>query len=117
MDREIDRLERFFGGLVGINELPKIIVVVDIRKEKGAIREANRLGITTLALVDSNCDPFEVDYPIPMNDDAVKAVHYVLNLMKDSYNSGKMGLSKKNPGRKSTKNTTSAKAKKETIKK
>lgn len=87
--REIDRLERFFGGISGITALPDLIVIVDIKKEKSAVSEAKAKGITTVAIVDSNCDPTTVDYPIPMNDDATKAIEYVLDLVKEAILEGK----------------------------
>lgn len=83
LDREIERLARFFGGMTGLTKLPEILFVVDIKKESTAIYEAGRTGITTVAIVDSNSDPDDVDYPIPMNDDATKALEYVLGLVKE----------------------------------
>lgn len=82
IDREIERLERFFGGLSGLERLPDILVVIDIKKEDVAIREALMTKVKTVALVDSNSDPTSIDYPIPMNDDATRAVAYVLDLME-----------------------------------
>lgn len=84
MDREIERLERFFGGLTDLKKLPDIIFIIDIKKEFTALKEANKKGITVVAITDSNTDPTLVDYPIPMNDDATKALEYVLDLVKES---------------------------------
>jgi small subunit ribosomal protein S2 len=81
IDREIDRLERFFGGLQGLTDRPELIFIIDIKKEKGTAREAKSLGIETIGIVDSNADPDLVDHVIPMNDDAVKALTYVLDLV------------------------------------
>lgn len=84
LDREITRLERFFGGLQGLSEKPDILIIIDLKKEKGAATEAKRLGITTIGIADTNSDPDLVDYAIPMNDDATKALEYVLDLIKDA---------------------------------
>lgn len=95
LDREIARLERFFGGIADLKAPPEMLVIVDIRKEIGAVKEAQMKGIKTVAIVDSNCDPNEVDYPIPMNDDATKALEYVLELVKDAILEGKAESKKK----------------------
>lgn len=89
IDREIDRLERFFGGLSGLDALPDIVIIVDVKREGVVVKEANKLGVEVVGIVDSNSDPDGVDYPIPMNDDAVKAIAYVLDLMKDAILEGK----------------------------
>jgi len=91
IEREIARLERFFGGIADISEVPEVLVVVDTKREMGAIKEAIIKGVDTVAIVDSNCDPTIVDYPIPMNDDATKAIAYVLELMRDAILEGKKG--------------------------
>jgi len=89
IDREIERLDRFFGGLNGLEKIPDILIVVDIKKEEVAIREASKMGVETVALVDSNTDPTSVDYAIPMNDDAARAIIYVLDLMGKAILEGK----------------------------
>jgi small subunit ribosomal protein S2 len=89
IEREITRLERFFGGITNLKDKPDIMIVVDIRKEITAIREANRKGITTIGIVDTNSDPNMVDYPIPMNDDATKALVLVLGYIKEAILEGK----------------------------
>lgn len=89
IDREIARLTRFFGGISSLEKIPDILVIVDTHKEIGAVREARRTGVITVGIVDSNADPGMVDYPIPMNDDATKAVEYVLDLVKEAILSGK----------------------------
>lgn len=81
LDREIERLERLFGGISNLNDRPDILVIVDCRKEATALREARRVGVATVGIVDSNSDPSMVDYPIPMNDDAEAAIGYVLDLV------------------------------------
>ncbi|MDO8341003.1 MAG: 30S ribosomal protein S2 [Candidatus Woesebacteria bacterium] len=89
IEREITRLERFFGGITNLKDKPDVMIVVDIRKEITAIREANRKGITTIGIVDTNSDPNMVDYPIPMNDDATKALALVLEYIKEAILEGK----------------------------
>lgn len=95
IEREIARLERFFGGLAGLEKAPDIIFVVDTRKEISAVREAKRKGVTVVGLVDSNADPDLVDYVIPMNDDAAKAVGYVLDKLVETIADGKAELKSK----------------------
>jgi small subunit ribosomal protein S2 len=89
IEREIARLERFFGGIVDMQKLPDLLIVVDTKKEIGAVREAKMKGVKTIAVVDSNSDPTLVDYAIPMNDDATRAIDYVLGLMQQAIEEGK----------------------------
>lgn len=103
IDREIARLERFFGGIAALKSLPDILVVVDTKREAGAIKEAEMKGIETVAIVDSNADPTGVDYPIPMNDDATKALDYVLGLMEEAILEGKPRRAGSASGRKGKK--------------
>ena len=93
LEREILRLERYFSGIKNMDKVPELLIIFDIRKEKGAVREANFKGVETIAIVDTNCDPTLVDYPIPMNDDAKKALEYVLDLMKEAIMEGKGKIS------------------------
>lgn len=95
IDREIARLERFFGGLVGLGELPAAIFVVDTNKEEAAVKEANKKGITVVAMVDSNSDPDLVDYVIPVNDDAVGAIKFVVGVIAEAAREGKQVWEKK----------------------
>ena len=89
LDREIARLERFFQGIVGLDGSPDYLIVVDVRKEKGAVVEARRKGVKIIGIVDSNSDPDMVDYVVPMNDDAIKPLEYVLHLFGDAIMEGK----------------------------
>lgn len=89
IEREITRLERFFGGLSGMEKVPDILFIVDTKRETSAVREASRKGVAIVGIVDSNADPSMIDYPIPMNDDASKAVVYVLELVKEAILNGK----------------------------
>ena len=89
LDREIERLERFFGGIADMEKEPDLLVIIDAKKEISAIRESKAKDVPVIAVVDSNSDPTSVDYPIPMNDDATKAVDYVLELFKEAIIEGK----------------------------
>ena len=89
LEREMGRLERFFGGISEMKNIPDLIVIVDVKKELGTVREALVRGVTTIGIVDSNSNPVDIDYPIPMNDDATKAIEYVLTLMGDAILEGK----------------------------
>jgi len=95
LEREITRLERFFGGMSGMEKIPDLLVVVDTKREAGALREAQKENVETIGIVDSNADPTQVDYPIPMNDDASKALEYVLDLIKEAALEGKKKTKKK----------------------
>ena len=89
IQREIDRLGRFFEGISTIKKVPDILFVVDTHKEYSAIREAVKSKVKIIGIVDSNSDPTDIDYPIPMNDDASKALIYVLDLVKEGILEGK----------------------------
>lgn len=95
IQREIDRLGRFFEGISTLKKLPDILFVVDTHKENSAIKEAVKSKVTIVGIVDSNSDPDPIDYPIPMNDDASKALLYVLDLVKEAIIQGKKNISKK----------------------
>ncbi|MDW7670650.1 MAG: 30S ribosomal protein S2 [Bacillota bacterium] len=81
---EMERLEKFLGGIKDMKEMPKALFVVDPRKERIAILEAHTLGIPVIAIVDTNCDPDEVDYVIPGNDDAIRAVKLLTATMANA---------------------------------
>jgi small subunit ribosomal protein S2 len=85
------KLERYFLGIKGMQDLPDVMFVVDPRKEHIAVLEARRLGIPVVAIVDTNCDPDEVDYIIPGNDDAIRSVRLISSKMADSVLEGKQG--------------------------
>ena len=88
IERDIARMERFLGGITKLEKLPDILFIVDTHKEKGAVKEATKAKIETVGIVDTNADPTLVDYPIPMNDDASKALDYVMDLVKDAIMEG-----------------------------
>lgn len=89
---ERERLERFLGGIKNMNKLPGAVFVVDPRKERIAVAEARKLNIPVVAIVDTNCDPDEVDYVIPGNDDAIRAVKLISSKIADAALEGKQGV-------------------------
>ena len=91
LELEIEKLEKFLGGIKNMETLPKAMFVVDTRKEKIAVAEAKNLGIPVVAIVDTNCDPDEVDYVIPGNDDAIRAVKLISGAMADAIIEGRQG--------------------------
>ena len=78
---EVIRLNKFLGGIKQMTTLPQVLFIVDIGKEKIAVAEAKRLGIPIVAIVDTNCDPTDIDYPIPANDDAIRSVRIITERM------------------------------------
>lgn len=88
---EREKLEKYLGGIKEMKELPGALFVVDPRKERIAILEARRLGIPVVAIVDTNCDPDEVDYVIPGNDDAIRAVKLIASKIADAIIEGRQG--------------------------
>lgn len=89
LQREREKLERALQGIKGMDRLPGAIFVIDTKKERIAVREARRLGIPLIAVVDTNCDPEEVDYPIPGNDDAIRAIRLMASRMADAIMEGR----------------------------
>lgn len=86
------RLENFLGGIKEMKKLPNAIFVIDPKEEHNAVAEARKLGIPVFAMIDTNCDPEMVDYPIPSNDDAVRSVKLITTLMADAIVEAKGGL-------------------------
>ena len=93
LKKEMEKLERNLGGIKDMNELPGVIFLVDPKKERIAILEAKKLGIPVVGLVDTNCNPEEVDYAIPGNDDAIRAVKLIADVMANAVIEGKQGES------------------------
>ena len=91
LNLEHERLENFLGGIKEMRDLPSALFVVDPRKEKNAIAEAHKLGIPVIAIVDTNCDPEEADYPIPGNDDAIRAVKLIVSTIGNAVLEGRQG--------------------------
>ncbi len=90
-NREIEKLEKFLGGIKEMKKLPGALFIVDPRKEKIAVSEAKKLGIPVVAIVDTNCDPDDVDYVIPGNDDAIRAVKLITATMANAIIEGRQG--------------------------
>lgn len=91
LNAEKEKLEKYLGGIKDMPELPGAIFVVDPRKENIAIQEAHRLGIPVVGIVDTNCDPDELDFPIPGNDDAIRAVKLITGAMATAVIEGRQG--------------------------
>ena len=88
---EIEKLEKYLGGVKEMKKLPAALFIVDPRKERNAIAEAQKLGIPVVAIVDTNCDPDEIDYVIPGNDDAIRAIRLIAATMANAVTEGKQG--------------------------
>ena len=91
LNLEIDKLEKFMGGIKDMTEMPGALFIVDPRKERIAVQEAKKLGIPIVAIVDTNCDPDEIDYVIPGNDDAIRAVKLIAGAMASAIIEGREG--------------------------
>ena len=92
LELEIEKLEKYLGGIKNMDKLPGALFIVDPRKERIAVAEAKKLGIPIVAIVDTNCDPDEIDYVIPGNDDAIRAVKLIASTMADAIIEGRQGL-------------------------
>ena len=91
LNLEIERLEKYLGGIKEMKKLPAVMFIVDPRKERNAVAEARKLHIPIVAIVDTNCDPDEIDYVIPGNDDAIRAVKLIASVMANAVLEGKQG--------------------------
>ncbi|MCR5717454.1 MAG: 30S ribosomal protein S2 [Oscillospiraceae bacterium] len=91
LNLEIERLEKFMGGIKNMKKLPGALFIVDPRKEKIAVAEARKLNIPIVAIVDTNCDPDDVDYVIPGNDDAIRAVKLIAGTIANAIIEGRQG--------------------------
>ena len=91
LNLEIEKLEKFLGGIKDMDELPGALFIIDPRKERIAVAEAKKLNIPIVAIVDTNCDPDEIDYVIPGNDDAIRAVKLISGAMADAVIEGREG--------------------------
>ena len=93
LKKEMEKLDKNLGGIKEMTELPGVIFLVDPKKERIAILEAKKLGIPTVGIVDTNCNPEDLDYPIPGNDDAIRAVKLIADVMANAVIEGKQGES------------------------
>ena len=92
LNEKIERLNRQMGGFKEMTALPGALFIIDPTKERIALAEAKRMGIPVVAIVDTNCNPDEIDHPIPANDDAIRAIKLICSKMADAVNEGKAGL-------------------------
>ncbi|MDD2268545.1 MAG: 30S ribosomal protein S2, partial [Eubacteriales bacterium] len=92
LKKEISDLERNLGGIKDMNGLPAAVFIVDPKKERNAVEECRKLGIPIIAIVDTNCDPDEIDYIIPGNDDAIRAIKLISSVLADAVLEGKQGV-------------------------
>ena len=91
LNKEMIDLEKNYGGIKTMTELPAAIFIVDTKKEANAVKEAKKLGISVIAIVDTNCDPDDADYIIPGNDDAIRAIKLISSVLADAVIEGKQG--------------------------
>lgn len=84
LEKELARLERYLGGIKDMDSLPSVLLIIDPKKENIALLEARKLGIATVALVDTNCDPDGIDYVVPGNDDAIRSIRLIASKMADA---------------------------------
>lgn len=91
LTKEMDKLQKFLGGIEDMPRIPDVMFVVDPKKEKIAVHEANKLGIPVVAMVDTNTDPTPIDVIIPSNDDAIRAIRLIAGTMADAVIEGKQG--------------------------
>ena len=94
---EMEKLEKYLGGVKDMKKLPGALFVVDPRKEHNAIAEARKLHIPIVAIVDTNCDPDEIDYVIPGNDDAIRAIRLIASTMANAVQEGRQGADAEDP--------------------
>jgi len=92
LNREYRKMFRNLNGIRSMSRLPECLVIVDPKKEKNAIKEARKLGIATVALIDTDCDPDQVDLPIPGNDDSMRSIDLIVNILADAASEGKADL-------------------------
>ena len=93
LEGEIEKLEKYLGGVKSMKKLPGALFIVDPRKERNAIAEARKLNIPIVAIVDTNCDPDEIDYVIPGNDDAIRSIRLIVATMANAVQEGRQGES------------------------
>lgn len=97
LERKMERLEYLFGGIRELTKLPDLLFIIDIRREETAVHEANLLNIPTIALVDTNCDPHNIDFVIPSNDDAIRAIKLLVAKITDAAVEGRLMRKEEEP--------------------
>jgi len=98
LNREYRKMYRNLNGMRSMNRLPECVVVIDPKKEKNAIRESRKLGITTVALIDSDCDPDDIDLPIPGNDDGIRSIEVIVKHLADAVLRGRATVTAQSEG-------------------
>jgi small subunit ribosomal protein S2 len=111
LNREYRKIYRNLNGMRSMNRLPECLIIVDPNKEKNAILEAKNLGITTVSLIDTNCNPDMVDLPIPGNDDGIRSIELIVSHMADAVLAGRKNVVAKNEGKDGKPGAKSAAAK------
>jgi small subunit ribosomal protein S2 len=89
--RELDKLQKYLGGIKAMRKLPDVVIIVDLRREYNAIQECQKLNIPIVSLLDTNCDPDVVDVPIPANDDAIRSIKLIVGKLADAIYEGRHG--------------------------
>ena len=89
--RELEKLQKYLGGIRGMRKVPDIVVIVDQRREYNAVRECQKLNVPIVSLLDTNCDPDTVDIPIPANDDAIRSIKLIVGRLADAIYEGRHG--------------------------
>ena len=114
LSREKEKLEKVLGGIASINKLPGAVFIIDVKKEHIAVDEARKLNIPIYAIVDTNCDPDLIDYPVPANDDAVKSIELITRVIADAINESKHSIEMRKFAREEEEARASAPVKEET---
>jgi small subunit ribosomal protein S2 len=91
LGEEMGKLDKFLGGIADMDRLPDALFIVDVKKEKNAVCEARKLGIPIVGILDTNCDPDDVDYKLPGNDDAIRSIRLFCQIIADSVREAKLG--------------------------
>lgn len=92
LHKEREKLEKYLSGIKDMKEIPDVLFIIDPRRETIAVLEAKKLGIPVIAIVDTNCDPEVIDFPIPGNDDAIRAIELIVGLMSSAFIEGRQGV-------------------------
>lgn len=89
--RELEKLQKYLGGIRGMRKLPDVVVIVDQRREYNAVQECQKLDVPIVSLLDTNCDPDTADIPIPANDDAIRSIKLIVGRLADAIYEGRHG--------------------------
>ena len=108
LNREFRKIHRNLNGIRTMNRKPECLIIVDPNKEKNAVLEAKKLGITTVSLIDTNCNPDLIDLPIPGNDDGIRSIELIMSHMADAVLAGRKAIVAKNEGKEAAAKTDAA---------